>query len=165
GKKFRNMLSQLLGVTQFSDCRVPLAVSVHEVRSRQTRVINSGELMPAVYASCCVPFMFQPLQINGRTVVDGGVSDRPGLCGMPEGRVLYHHLSSRSPWRRKNGAHSRLPERQQMISLVIDKLPRSGPNKLAAGRLAFEQARAMTFKALDMPASANCLRLDASSHV
>ncbi|MDX1496620.1 MAG: patatin-like phospholipase family protein [Salinisphaeraceae bacterium] len=165
GKKFRALLDELLVIKDFDECRVPLAVSVHEVVSRQTRIIQNGPLVPAVYASCCVPIMFQPLRLNGRLVVDGGVSDRPGLAGMPEGRVLYHHLSSRSPWRRKRGAHSQIPQRSNMVSLVIDNLPRSGPNKLEAGRAAFEQARAMTQRALDIPLHENTLRLDATNHV
>lgn len=159
GEKFRGLLSELLPVHDFSACRVPLAVSVHEIRRRQTRVVNSGPLVPAVYASCCVPLMFQPLRIDGRRVVDGGVSDRPGLAGMPDGRVLYHHLASRSPWRRKNGAHTRIPERAQMQSLVIDGLPRCGPNRLEAGRQAYALAREATCKALELPLTGPLMRL------
>src|SRR5690606_39277568 len=55
----------------------------------------------AIHASCAVPGMFHPVRVNGRLMVDGGVTDRAGLSGVPrEQRVFYHHVASRSPWRR-----------------------------------------------------------------
>ena len=95
-------------------------------------------------------------------MVDGGVADRPGLAGMQAERVLYHHLASRSPWRRKKGAHTRIPERTGMQSLVIDELPRVGPNKLPEGRQAYALAREATQRALDKPLTGPTLRLKAS---
>lgn len=162
GKKFRALLTELLPVDSFADCNRPLAISAFELLTRQTRVIDAGPLVPAVYASCCVPFMFQPLRINGRAMVDGGVADRPGLAGMQADRVLYHHLASRSPWRRKHGAHTQLPKRKGLITLVIDDLPRSGPNRLAKGQQAYTQARTVTQRALDLPVDNAVLRLSAA---
>lgn len=161
GEKFRSLLSELLPVTRFSDCRVPLAVSVYEVVPRRVRTISDGELMPAVYASCCVPFLFQPLRIDGHAVVDGGVADRPGLEGMQATRVFYHHLASRSPWRRKKGAQSRIPDRAGMTTLVIDDLPRVGPNRMAEGQSAYQLARMTTQRALDCRVEQSLIRLEA----
>ena len=31
--------------------------------------------MPAVLASCCVPVLFNPVQVNGEVYVDGGMTD------------------------------------------------------------------------------------------
>ena len=162
GNKFRELLDELLPVKDFKDCRRPLAVSAYALASRRTHVINSGSLVPAVYASCCVPFLFQPLRINGHAMLDGGIADRPGLAGMQAERVLYHHLASRSPWRRKNGAQSRIPQRSGMTSLVIDDLPRVGPNKLAAGRDAYAQARSAMHTALDQPLTSTALHITAA---
>lgn len=162
GQKFRDLLTELLPVHRFADCRRPLALSAYALVSRRTQVINDGALVPAVYASCCVPFLFQPLRINSHAMVDGGIADRPGLAGMQSERVLYHHLASRSPWRRKNGAQSRIPQRSGMTSLVIHNLPRVGPNKLAAGRNAYTQARSAMQTALDQPLKGTTLELTAS---
>ncbi len=162
GEKFRALLDELLPTKSFEDCGLPLAVSVYEIMPRRTRVITSGPLVPAIYASCCVPFLFQPIRMNGHAVVDGGVADRPGLVGMTAQRVLYHHLASRSPWRRKNGAQSRIPERTGMTTLVIDDLIRVGPNRLGEGKLAYRQARAATEQALASPLEAPTVRLKAT---
>ena len=159
GQKFRELLTSMLPVQNFEDCRRPLSLSATELFKRRTHVMNTGHLAAAIYASCCVPLMFQPIRINNRLLVDGGVTDRPGLAGMQSKRVLYHHLASRSPWRRKQGAHTVIPERHNLHSLVITGLPRVGPNKLEAGRTAYSRAKEAALQALDLPLSENPLRV------
>lgn len=36
---------------------------------------SDGELIPAILASCCVPAVFNPIEINGGMYVDGGLID------------------------------------------------------------------------------------------
>jgi len=148
GRLFRERLDRLLPVARFDQTRVPLAVSVFEIRSRTTQVVDRGLLAPAIQASCAVPFLFHPVAIDGRAYYDGGILDRPGLEGMPssEERVLFHHIASRSPWRL---ASEPLPVRTGMVTLAIDNLPRSGPFKLDQGRAAYRAAREATKRALD----------------
>lgn len=148
GRLFRERLDRLLPVATFEKTRVPLGVSVFEIRGRATRVIERGELAPAIHASCAVPLLFHPVRIEGRSYYDGGILDRPGLMGMPasEQRVLFHHIASRSPWR---FASEPMPARAGMVTLAIDDLPRSGPFKLEAGRAAYRAAREATKRALD----------------
>lgn len=148
GRLFRSRLDRLLPVPRFEETRVPVAMSVFEIRGRTTRVIESGLLAPAIQASCAVPLLFHPVRIEGRRYYDGGILDRPGLLGMPEAqdRVLFHHIASRSPWRSKSEP---MPARAGMITLAIEDLPRSGPFKLDQGRLAYRAAREATKRALD----------------
>lgn len=152
GKRFRQLLDDLLPVTRFARTRVPYATSVHEPLTGATHVLRSGELARAIHASCAVPFMFHPVRVGLRWYIDGGVSDRPGLLGMPTGeRVLYHHLSSRSPWRRRGSPALQLPDRTSLTSLVIEDVPRVGPFAMPRGRQAFEHAYRATQRALDRP--------------
>ena len=148
GRLFRAKLESLLPHREFDACRAPLAVSVFDVRTRRTRVLRSGELAPALHASCAVPFMFHPVRHVGTLLLDGGVLDRPGLDGMPASeRVLFHHLASKSPWR----TSLEIPQRPNMTTLVIEGLPRAGPFALENGERAFEAARKATLAALDLP--------------
>lgn len=151
GKLFRAHLTALLPVRTFEACRVPLQVSVYDLAARRTRVFEtSGDLATAIHASCAVPFMFQPVWIEGRPHVDGGIADRHGLAGVPVGeRVLYHHLSSRSPWRSVNSPGLRVPERAGLRPMVLEGLPRVGPFRLDEGRRAFDVARRATRALLD----------------
>jgi NTE family protein len=149
GRLFRARLERLLPTRTFAACRVPLAVSVFDVRTRRTRVLATGDVAAAIHASCAVPFMFHPVSIDGRSYLDGGILDRPGLVGMPERepRVLFHHIASKSPWRTK----LEVPRRPGMVTVVLEGLPRSGPFRLAEGRRAFRAARDAMTRALDAP--------------
>lgn len=147
GHLFRARLERLLPTRDFSACRVPVALSIYDIRTRKTRVVSGGDLADAIRATCAVPFLFHPVRIDGRPSFDGGILDRPGLAGMPEAeeRVLFHHLGSKSPWRHELTT----PKRRGMLTFTIDGLPRSGPFKLEQGRRAFDVARRATRHALD----------------
>lgn len=152
GALFRERLARLLPVHRFEQCALPLTVSVHEWASRSTRTISTGELVPAVYASCAVPLLFQPLRLDGALCADGGIGDRWGLAGVAAGeRVFYHHLGSRSPWRRRSDPGLQIPQRAGLAALELRGLPRSGPNKLALGEQIVALARAKTTAALNAP--------------
>ena len=104
GRLFLQGIEDLLEARTFETCRIPVSVSAFHLRTRTTRVLSRGALAPALCASCAVPAMFHPMRVGGERYWDGGIYDRPGLLGLAEheasgGRVLFHHLESRSPWR------------------------------------------------------------------
>jgi NTE family protein len=151
GHKFDQLLRRVLPVTDFARCAVPVYVSVFDGAAAATRVIDRGDLPRAIRASCAVPGMFQPVWIDRRPCWDGGILDRPGLAGAAAGRTLFHHIGSRSPWRRRGSRGLAIPRRAQLVTLVIDDLPRVGPFRLEAGRRALALAREATHRALDRP--------------
>lgn len=160
GRLFRQKLESLLPKQSFEECRVPAGLSVYDVYSRSTRVVDRGPLASAIVASCCVPGLFHPVWLDGRPLLDGGILDRHGLAGMPEGsRVFYHHLSSRSPWRRKGSSSLEVPERPDMTALVIGALPRLGPFRLEQGARAFEIAAQAAKEALERPVADNVVHV------
>ena len=160
GKLFRNELENLFMGVAMEDCPVPISVSIFDVKKRKTETVSTGNLASAVQASCAFPFLFQPVKRDGKKYLDGGIGDRPGLLGVPLGtRTLYHHLSSRSPWRR-TGSHSlKTPVREGLVSLVIDGLPRVNPFRLERGQIAFELAKKTTQTALDRPLQNGLVRV------
>ena len=141
GNKLDRLLREMLPATAFAACRMPIAISAFDIRARKTAVLASGDLPLAIRASCAVPAMFHPVWIDGRAYWDGGILDRPGVAGVPTGRVLYHHIASR--WGR--------PRRDDLVTLVIEGLPQSGPFRLDAGRRAMQLAHDATLRALDQP--------------
>ena len=149
GTLLRSRLEALLPVRTFEACPRPLAVSVFDLRSRRTAVLRSGPLAPALHASCAAPVLFQPVRIGARTYLDGGVLDRHGLAALGPGeRVLYHHLTSRSPWRRRSSPALRVPERPALRALAFDGLPRLGPFRLERAAEAMDRAAEATRVAL-----------------
>jgi NTE family protein len=146
GKKFDALLRAMLPVGTMRACRVPIAISAFAIAERATHVLRDADLAHAIRASCAVPGMFHPVRVGPRAYWDGGILDRPGLAGIAAGeRVLFHHIASRAPWR---ATLPELPRRANMVTLVIDELPRSGPFKLDAGRRALELAERLTTRAL-----------------
>jgi NTE family protein len=156
GGLFRALLERVLPVKTFEESPVPLSLSVWDVLARRTAVLEHGPLAPAIHASCALPLLFHPVRHGGRLYADGGIADRPGLAGVPDGeRVLYHHLTARSPWRRRNSLALRIPERRGLQAIALAGLPRLGPFRLARGRAAMELAAAGAREALGRPLDAD----------
>ena len=150
GRKFRALLEAIVPGARLEAGRLPASLVVHDVLSHAPKSFSTGLLAPVIQASCAVPLLFQPIWLDGRPYLDGGILDRPGLSPVAAGeRTLYHHLASRSPWRGTGSLE--VPSRSELTSLVIEALPRSGPFKLAVGRAAYEQALAATRRALQQP--------------
>jgi NTE family protein len=96
--------------------------------------------------------LFHPVKREGCLLSDGGIADRPGLDGMnPEARTFYHHIASRSPWRRAGSKALQIPRRDSMVSLRITDLPRANPFHLERGVAAMQAAQEATKRALGQP--------------
>jgi NTE family protein len=142
-------------VPTFEACATPIALSAFDVLGWRTAVLDRGPLAPAIHASCAAPVLFQPVRIGGRLYADGGVLDRHGLAGATgDPRVLYHHLTSRSPWRRASSPALRVPARPGLRAVALEGIPRCGPFRLENGRAAFERAAEGMRAALDAPLAA-----------
>jgi NTE family protein len=153
GALFRARLEAQLPVRTFEECPRPLAVSAYDLWARRTAVLREGALAPALHASCAVPILFQPVRIGRRSYLDGGVADRHGLAGLGAGeRVLYHHLASRSPWRRRGSPALRIPDLPSLRAIAIEGLPRLGPFRLERAAEAMERAAEATRLALSREA-------------
>ncbi len=155
GRRFDALLRALLPVAEIERCGVPVRISVFDILARRTAVLERGDLPTAIRASCAVPGMFQPVWIARRPYWDGGILDRPGIAGVPPGRLLFHHLASRSPWRTSPPS---VPRRADLVALVLEGLPRSGPFRLEHGRRAMQHAREATARALDRPIDGGLVR-------
>ena len=159
GQLFRHLVEEVAEAEHLEDCRIPVGLSVSDLFTRTTHVLTEGPLAEAVHASGAVPLLFHPVRIHNRYYVDGGVTDRHGLAGTDTGcRILYHHIASRSAWRRKNSPGLEIPKQDKLVSLIIADLPRSGPNRLGQGKLAFAHARQAMQEALTQPVQNNCVR-------
>ncbi len=158
GELFRKKLDELLPVQRFEECRVPVSLSVFDLGSRTTSVVESGDLASAMQASCALPVLFHPVRREGRLLSDGGIADRPGLLGMhSQERVFYHHLGSRSPWRRAGSASLKIPKREHMMSLQMQDLPRANPFRLHRGVEAMRMAEDLTRRALGRSLGSDCV--------
>lgn len=163
GARFAGKLREALATPDFATCRVPSAFSLFDLGKRTTIIADHGDLTAAIAGSCAFPGLFQPVRWQDRWVLDGGIADRPGLASVaPGARTLFHHLSSRSPWRSAASAALQVPHRANLVSLVIDDLPRLNPFRLQRGPEAFQRAFDATCRALSQPVDGDLVRLSAT---
>jgi NTE family protein len=154
GQRFSRKLLDVLaptGVRRVEETRVPFTPVVHDVLRWRPIGLAAGALDLAIRASCAVPFMFRPVRLDGRVLLDGGILDRPGLTALRPGeRVLLHHLPSRA---RPDAAPPAAPPGVEARVLVVSGLPRVTPFALERGREALERARAHARAWLAAPAA------------
>src|SRR6202140_557611 len=60
-----------LGVSTFEELKIPLAIAATDLGKGEPVYFTSGPLGPALRASCAYPGMFVPVELVGRTLVDG----------------------------------------------------------------------------------------------
>jgi NTE family protein len=73
GKKIEEWLREILPVKRFEDLPVPLRVVATDYWKGEQVVYSSGDIAQAVRASISIPGVFQPYELGGRVLVDGGV--------------------------------------------------------------------------------------------
>lgn len=162
GEKMQAMLREMLPVERIEDCPEALAISVFDVQTRKTAVLETGDLAAAINASCAVPGMFHPVEIEGRYYLDGGILDKDGVDGIQPGeQVLFNHLTSRTILRRYLMNTEKLPLRAELKALVVEKLPRLSPFRLQGGAKVVGIAQRATEAALALSAERMVYRLSA----
>ena len=89
--------ARVLRVTNFEDLRTPLAVTATDFQTGEAVVFTKGPLVAPIRASCAYPGMFHPVEIDGRSYIDGmlayAVPTTP-LRAMGAERVLGIYLSA-----------------------------------------------------------------------
>lgn len=124
---------------RFEDLSRPFAAGVIGP-GRVPRLITSGPLVPAVAASCAIPYLFRPVEHDGVRCQDGGVADRLML----------------TPWRAWRGQRSALAH-------IIDRTAGvDAPADLSGVRVLRSPRSGATFWSLgDVPAAVEDARVRA----
>lgn len=64
---------RLAGERTFDDLQIPVAVIAADLATREEVVLRTGDPVTAMLASMAIPGIFPPVEVDGRTVVDGGL--------------------------------------------------------------------------------------------
>ena len=80
GRPLRRYIRRLLPTERWSELRIPTVVNVVDLGSGETvwlghRGSTDVPLVDGVYASCALPVLFPPAEVDGRYLMDGGVRD------------------------------------------------------------------------------------------
>jgi predicted acylesterase/phospholipase RssA len=127
---------------QFEDLPIPLAVGV--VQRKHHRLLTSGPLLPAVLASCAMPYVFHPVQFQGRWYQDGGAADRLGLQAWRQWRP------GRQAWAHQVARTAGVDVPSDLSGITMISTPRSGANFFSLGDFAGQvgEAKAIALQAL-----------------
>ncbi|MDX1585162.1 MAG: patatin-like phospholipase family protein [Balneolaceae bacterium] len=67
------LLDEHLGEVTFDEAKIKLAVVATDISNGEKVILNKGKVSDAVEASACIPVIFEPVEIDGRMLVDGGL--------------------------------------------------------------------------------------------
>jgi NTE family protein len=71
----KEVLLKHIPENNFDALKVPLTIAATDIKKGEIVYFSSGELIPCITASCCVPAVFAPVTFEGKLFVDGGVLD------------------------------------------------------------------------------------------
>ncbi len=69
-------MDDILPVKKFSSLPIPFAAVATDLHTGEKISITTGSIARAVQASCSLPIIFTPTEINKRVLVDGGVASQ-----------------------------------------------------------------------------------------
>jgi NTE family protein len=79
----RDLLARALPGADFADLKLPFQCVAASIEDASARWFSSGPVVPAVMASCAVPGLLPPAEIDGGHYFDGGLVD-----SIPVGRAV-----------------------------------------------------------------------------
>ncbi|HLS30528.1 MAG TPA: patatin-like phospholipase family protein, partial [Flavobacteriaceae bacterium] len=79
GQNIYNLLSQLTypvkDIENFENLPIPFLCIGTDIETGERLLLENGSLAQAVAASAAIPSLFKPVEINGRMISDGGITD------------------------------------------------------------------------------------------
>ncbi len=75
GNKLESMLDVWLNHANFTDLKIPMAITTTDLISGEQYIFKTGNLAFACRASMAVPGVFRPVVFEGKLLADGGISD------------------------------------------------------------------------------------------
>lgn len=118
------VMRDLYGDARFEQTRIPLHLAATDLRTGEAVELHSGRIGDAVRASIAIPMLLRPREIDGRVLVDGGMSDPlPVSIAIREGADIILAMGFETPPAEE--LNSMLGVAGQCISTTINHMLRS----------------------------------------
>ena len=75
GEKLEGTIKDILENKTFKDCKIPIAIVATDIERNEEVVYQDGDLVKIIRASCSWPGIFNPVRVDGRLLVDGGIKN------------------------------------------------------------------------------------------
>lgn len=116
-------LTKAYGDKTFADTKIPLHLAATDLQTGEQVVLQHGSLVQGIMASSAIPFLFPAVEVEGRLLVDGFVSDPlPVGIAVQEGADVIIALGFESPYQQINSL-SRYA--RQMTAIMSNNLLKS----------------------------------------
>jgi len=132
-------LERAFGDLRLEALRTPLRVAATDASTGQAVVLTQGRLTLALLASMAVPFIFPSVEVDGRRLVDGVISDPLPVDAARDADVVI-----------ALGFEGAMPRRVDRASRLAAQATTSLINNLMQARLAAAQARGQRIVSLEL---------------
>lgn len=94
----KRALQRGFGSLTFADIKLPLFIVATDMMNGERVVLKDGSLANSIRASAAIPYLWKPVEINGRRLLDGCISDpMPVSVAMQEGADIILTMGFESP--------------------------------------------------------------------
>lgn len=96
-ESLRELMLEYVGDVAIEDAAIPLSIVATDINSGEEIILTSGSVVDAVCASAAIPGIYIPIEINGRTLVDGGLVQNVPIEALQTagaGVTIASHLNS-----------------------------------------------------------------------
>jgi NTE family protein len=92
----RARLEETFGGARIENAAIPLFVTATNLRTGRERLFERGDLLQALMASCAVPGLFPPVEIDGVPYIDGLLYGAPVRAAVERGHDTLYLLLTNS---------------------------------------------------------------------
>jgi NTE family protein len=124
GTLIRARVERAFGATQFADLPTALRVVATDAATGRAVTLTRGRVADAVRASMALPFMFPSVEIDGRRLTDGVISDPLPISAARDARAIV-----------TVGFRGSLPRRVDRASRLVAQITTTMINNLQEARL------------------------------
>ncbi len=123
--KIEQLIEKHIGKVSFEDSAIPMAFVATDILNGEKVVLNKGSVAKAVAASCCIPGVFHPIELDNRLLVDGGLVENVPVSPLKEMGaevVIAVDLSSGSAYKKPDNFFDILMNSYQTAMLSKTKM-------------------------------------------
>lgn len=135
----RERVSQAFGDANLEDLPIPMRVVATSADTGNQAVLQHGSVTEALCASMALPFIFPPVEVRGRRLIDGVICDPLPVSAAYDAHVIV-----------ALGFAGRLPSRVDRPSKLIGQVSTSLINNLMSARVELARAQGKLVLALEL---------------
>lgn len=75
GESVSNLLRRELGDIKIENCQIPFTAIATNTKNGDEIRLNGGNLVDAIRASIAIPLIFSPVELDGKLLMDGGLTN------------------------------------------------------------------------------------------